>query len=495
MKTKKLGYLLLGIGIFLIIFGFASDWVGLGKKGIQSAQLLIIQAGIAVSAISAGFIGLKEEDFRFSVTANRLISRLVEAPTSTWILIGFFIVFVLLFVFPMFFNNDRAIDYFTGYVPDIRPIGRDLSFNTSSIRNWLDGKGLYDYENHYYPPLYAVVFSPFLLLEYPYTYFVMTTITLACAIISGLVIPSLLMKDKDRTLPLFFFITVIFSYGMQFELERGQFNILAFTFSLLAIYIFHRYFAFRHFAYLLISISAQIKLYPAIFMALFIKDWRDWKGNLLRFAGLGAFNIALLFVLGIRVFQDFLNAVPTLIGAVWIRPYNHSLTAFVNELTTTGLGILQPETVSNLSGQAAILKLTLLLIYIACFVVVITRSYINDDHGINFDLLLVCTIGALIIPSVSIDYKLPLLSPALALALTYAPRSMGGVRRVFRAFLLISVSLAYSLTLFSFIYRPVWLGNSFPLFMTILIAVTLLNVIDRHTYPSLDEWKHDSQQG
>lgn len=485
MKTKKLGYLLLGIGIFLVIFGFASDWIGLGKKGIQAAQLLVIQAGVVVSVISVGVLGLKEEAFRFPVTINRSISRLVEAPTSTWILAGFSIVFVLLFVIPVFFNKDRAIDYFTGYIPDMRPIGHDLSLNTSNIQNWLEGKGLYEY--NYYPPLYAVVFSPFLLFEYPYNYFVMTAITLMCVVMSGLVIPSLLMKDKGRALLIFFFITVIFSYGMQFELERGQFNVLAFTLSLLAVYIFHRHFAFRHFAYLLVSVAAQIKLYPAIFMALLIKDWRDWKGNLLRFAGLGVFNIALLFVLGIRVFQDFLNAVPTLIGAVWIRPYNHSLTAFVNELTTTGLGILQPEVVSNLSGQAALLKLALLLIYIACFTVVIARSYINDDHGINFDLLLVCTIGALIIPSVSIDYKLPLLSPALALALTHAPRSIGGVRGVFRAFLFVSVSLAYSLTLFSFVHRPAWLGNSFPLFMVILIAVTLLNVTERRTYPKLDE--------
>lgn len=486
MKIRRLGYLLLILGISVAIFSLISDSLGIGKKGIQAAQMLLIQLGVFLSVISFGLVGMKEEEIRFTSGIKRMFSQLTEIPASVWVIAAFFIAYLLLFIVPVFLNPERAIQYQTAYIPEIRPIGRDLGFNTGSIKNWLDGNGLYDIENHYYPPLYAVIFSPFLLIKYPDTYYVMTAVTLVCTIVSGLFIPHTVIKNTDRAIPIFFFVTTIFSYGMQFELERGQFNVFAFTLSLLAVYIFHRHYTFRHLAYLLISIAAQIKLYPAIFMILLIKDWRDWKGNILRFAGLGIFNLALLFVLGPKAFFDFLGALPALMGAVWVRPYNHSLVAFINELTRTSLGLPNSEALSMLIDNASLLKLGLALIYVVCFLTVVIRSYVNRDRGINVDLLVICTIGTLILPSVSIDYKLPMLAPALALTLSYPSSSVTGGRGVLKVFLIAAISLAYSFTLFSFVYRPIWLGNSFPLFMVILIATTLLNVVERRTYSSFE---------
>lgn len=180
-------------------------------------------------------------------------------------LCGFFIAYLLLFVFPVFLNSDHGVDYLTRYIPEIRPIGRDMISATRNILDFLSGNGLYEVGNFFYPPLYAVVFSPLALLEYPYSYFVIIAITLLSMIVSGLVIPSLFVKGRDLTVLFLFFVTVIFSYGMQFELERGQFNVIAFALSLLAIYIFHYHRSFRHLAYLLVSIAIQIKIYPVFF--------------------------------------------------------------------------------------------------------------------------------------------------------------------------------------------------------------------------------------
>jgi hypothetical protein len=482
MKIRKPGYILLGLGIFIIVFAFALDAIGIGKKGIQAAQLLIIQCGVLLSVISIGIFNLPEFELKAFTSVKKIIARILSLPAFTWVLLGFLLTYILLFIAPVFFSPDRGIHYLTRYLPEIKPIGRDLGFNTGSIRNWLSGNGLYDLENQYYPPLYAVVFSPFLLLEYPDTYFVMTSITLFSVVVSSLILPLLVVKNEDRTILFFFFLTGIFSYGMQFELERGQFNVFAFTLSFLAIYIFHRHYQFRHFAYLLLSVSIQIKLYPAIFVLMFVKDWKDWRNNLLRFAGLGIFNIALLFVLGYQVFIDFIKAIPTLLNSVWVRPYNHSLASFVNDLTSNGLGIFQPNTVAMLKDYSSLIKITLTLYFLICLLIVVVRAYQNNENGINFDLFLVCTIGALILPSVSIDYKLPLLSPVIALALSHNSRSVQKVRQVIVVMLLISISLAYSYTLFSFVQRPVLLASCFPLFMIILTAITLLNVIENRTF-------------
>ena len=482
MKTHKLGYILLGIGSFIVFFTLISDSIGIGKKGIQAAQLLLIQGGILLTVISIGILNLSDTELKVANSINRIVARIQNLPASVWILLGFLIAYILLFISPVFFNPDHRIDYLTRYIPEITPIGRDLNYATSGIKIWLSGNGFYDLKNLNYPPLYAVVFSPFLLLKYPVTFFVMTGITLFCMTVSTLLLPSLIVKNKDRAVLVFFFLTGIFSYGMQFELERGQFNIFAFTLSFLAIYIFHRHYQFRYLAYLLFSVAVQIKLYPVVFILMFIKDWRDWKNNILRFTGLGIFNIALLFVLGYQTFIDFMNTMLTLLDAVWIRPYNHSLASFVSDLTSTGLGILQPNIVAMLRENSSYIKLILILYYLVCLLVVVGRAYKNNENGINLDLFLVCTIGAIILPSLSIDYKLPLLAPAIALALSYSPQGNHATRHVVSVFLLTIISLSYSYTLFSFVDRPVILQNCFPLFMIILTAITLLNIIENRTF-------------
>ena len=199
IKVRKLGYVLLGVGVVIAVFALISDYIGFGKTGIQAAQLLLIQLGVLLSAISVGLL-LSSSEIKVSSLINQTITRILSLPASSWILFGFMIAYILLFIIPVFFNSDRRIFYLSRYIPEMTPIGHDLSFNTSSIENLFSGKGLYDLENHYYPPLYAVIFSPFLMLEYPNTYFVMTGITLFCTVVSGLILPSFIVKNKDRAL-------------------------------------------------------------------------------------------------------------------------------------------------------------------------------------------------------------------------------------------------------------------------------------------------------
>ena len=124
-----------------------------------------------------------------------------------------------------------------------------------------------------------------------------------------LLLPLKIIGKKYFSLALLLFITGLFSYGLQFEVERGQYNVFTFLLCMAAIYIFHYHPKYRLIAYFLFSLSIQLKLYPAIFIVMFVDDWRNWKNVILRFVGIGLFNLMLFFVMGYQTFWDFIGSV------------------------------------------------------------------------------------------------------------------------------------------------------------------------------------------
>ena len=483
MNTQKLGYSILVIGILASAFSLVVDYLGLGKPGIQAAQLLGIQAGVMIALLGVGVVIAGKSVKRIPSSLSwGSIDQLLNLPTYIWVISAFLIVYVLLFVFPVFLNPVHRIQYFNRYIPEIAPIGNDLRYNTGNIRDWLSSQaGLYDSPEHYYPPLYAVVFAPILLVSYPANYYLITAVTIGSTILLFLLIPAFTNARSVSALSAFFLPTVIFSYGMQFELERGQFNIIAFTLCMLAIYLYHYHEAFRHFAYLLFSVAVQIKIYPAIFIFMFIKDWRDWKNNLLRFVGLGLFNIALLFVLGYSVFLEFFRALIRHMGLSLTFPGNHSIKAFVYNLTNSGFGLFQQSAISWLKNNSSAIEALFFAFYFLCLLAQLLKAYKNKASGINPDLLLTCTIGAMILPAVSIDYKLPLLAAPMAMVLSQRSMSFMRFRKILAILLVFFLSFAYSMTLFPYIYRPEYLANSLPMLIVILAAITLLSFLDSGT--------------
>jgi len=89
--------------------------------------------------------------------------------------------------------------------------------------------------------------------------------------------------------------------------------------------------------------------------------------------------------------------------------------------------------------------------------------------GVNPYLMLACAIGACIIPSISYDYKLSILPAVMAIALPGILLSTSELKRGLVIFLTLLLSTAYSLTLFSYVYKPVLLWNNFPILLLILL--------------------------
>ena len=129
----------------------------------------------------------------------------------------------------------------------------------------------------------------------------------------------------------------------------------------------------------------------------------------------------------------------------------------------------------------------LLAIVAFCILLVIYQAYRNKQKGINFVLLLACTLGALLIPSVSHDYTLSILvAPVTMVFMEYEFLGKIGNPRLNKLFivLLLIFSITYSSTLFSYTYAQLFpfsyesiLTNKFPALFIMLLATTLLSLM------------------
>lgn len=484
MSTHKLGrILIIVIGVIVILASALVDWVGLGDQTIGSSQLAGMMAGllIAVTGFSLAFSAAdKAVDWRAGLRSA--FDRLLNLPVSVWVVMGFLGVFILFFVAPMFLNADWSIQYFIKYLPDRRPIGLDLRTTMEVVTPWVQTRES-PYPDLFYPPLTYILFAPLSLLNYPSSYILITFLTLFSFCALTALAALLLSPGRDRSILMLFFASGLVSYGFQFELERGQFNVITFLLCMLAVYIFHRHYQFRYLAYLLFSAAIHIKLYPAIFILSFVKDWRDWKSNLKRWLGLGVFNFALLFALGYHEFLGFIDTVMIQIRTpTWAWNGNHSLQAFIFNFMRDGYGLVSPSTLAILQRNSNVIAYLLLGIILACILAVVVRAYILKENGFNPFIFGVCTLGALIIPT-SNDYTLPILAAPLALFISSLPPISGFRAKVPAVLLILTASAAYASILFPFKYKPYFMNNSFPPLLLILIAGTVLYFL-RDTTPN-----------
>lgn len=479
---KKVAITLGVSGILLILVSIMSDYIGTGNRnGIGAAQILGINTGVflVLTAIGAANINLSRES-TLKVWVPRLLSKISVLQPAVWIFITFVVVYIFFFITPLFFEKP-SIQYFNKYIPDawVTHIGFDMDMTMGRVGRWLTTQQSPYADNYYYAPLTLVLFAPFLILGYPLYYKLITAITLISYIVCAWFIPNLLSEKRNHALLSLFFITGLFSYGFQFELERGQYNLIAMALAFFAIYIFHRHEQYRYLAYALFSLSIQLKIYPVFLVVMFIKDWSDWKNNAKRIIGLGALNFFLLFVLGYQMFLDFIN---NLSGVQLYfqssRLEDLSIKGFVYNLTTDGFGLISSDLLSQLSRYTSWLEGTILLIVGLCVFLIINRDYRQKRRSPNPYLLTVCTIAMLIVPSASVDYKLPLLITPLAIVFSELRRPSGRQKIVVVAITLILASTSYWITLYPFTVKPYLLSRNFLALFILMLSVTVLYVVN-----------------
>ncbi|RPJ27464.1 MAG: DUF2029 domain-containing protein [Chloroflexi bacterium] len=478
MTMKKIGLGFLSIGIIGIASSLIVDLLPGGRAGIQSAQILGIEVSILILLIGV-WATLAATDEKFDVRAQirNIIDQVINQPVLTWVLIGFFIAYILFFISPMFLNSNLRMTYFNRYIPDKFPIGNDLIVVVDLAREWF-ATGQSPYIVQFYPPFTYVFFAPLLLVDsYSVLFKFFTLFSLLNYCLLTLVLPIKIIDRKHIPLILLLFVTGLSSYGFQFELERGQYNVFTFLLCLWSIYIFHYHPRYRIFAYLLFSVSIQLKIYPAIFIVMLVDNWKDWKGILLRFAGIAVFNILLLFIMGYQIFLDFLRSVSNQVATPgWTWNGNHSLKAFVFNLTKDGFRIIGSDTLEMLRQNSGLIETLLFLMFAVLFVSAVLISYKRNKAGVDPYLLIACMIGALIIP-ISNDYTLSIVTATVALVLGSIPEPRNVSQRLISILMILGISFSYASMLIPFKYKPYYLNNAFPPLFLILVFATVLNLM------------------
>ncbi len=400
---------------------------------------------------------------------SRLRTRLSQVPSFTWVLLGFLVPYLLFFIYPIFFSASTM--QFEQYVPAMDPIGVDLRLMLSYSHSWWVEKASPYIGTNLYPPLASVLFAPLVRLPVALVYRLMTAVTLVCYGFAAFAFPLRVSKGKQG-LPVLvlLFITGLFSYGLQFEIERGQFNLIAVACAFAAIWICHYHEKYRYLAYGLFTVAVQLKVYPFVFIVMLIRDWRNWKGNIGMCLVLSAVNVALLFVLGPQVFVDFIKAIHAQMAKPLTGPGNHSI--------RSALYLIGTYASAWVGGHAGLAELALLALCGGCMLVALVRAYRENESGVNSPLLLACTIGALVIPAVSHDYTLPLLVGPVAILLSdvsYAAERAGR-RNLVLIVLLLVLSTAYFSTVFPLVNKPYAIRNNCPALFAILLAVAVFAV-------------------
>ncbi len=419
---------------------------------------------------------------------RRVSNFIFEQPLWVWVLLGSAVSFFAFFIFPVFLNAQHVMQVF-GYIPIKDPIGHDLTLTTHFSETWF-----VQHETPYnglnlYPPLTMLVYAPLIFLRPTLVYKLFTLLNLAGFALLTAWLPYRINKGKDISALLVFFVTSGFlSYGFQFELERGQYNSLTFLVCLFSIYLFHYHPRRRWLAYILFTLSIHLKVFPAIFVLMFIDNWKDWKAIFKRMALLLVLNLAALFVLGPQLVWDFINGVRQL-GAessifIWIG--NHSIRSFA-EAALPQIMEAYHQPVPG-AFTLSMVQWVLLAIVLLCLLVVVILAYRRNRPGLNPYLLMACTLGALVIPSISHDYTLAFLPAVMCILLpaVYPQPGQNRLKRGASLLLVVILSAAYGATLFSFTNKPILWQNDLPVLIIMLITCVLLYGISNDRFPQGD---------
>ena len=368
---------------------------------------------------------------------------------------------------------------FPRYVRVIDPIGNDLRFMLSYANSWYVLQDTPYVGYNLYPPLATVLFVPLLGLPFYLSFKIISVLSLVLLILTIVKIPNTLGKGlSGNVVQLLFLTTALFSYGFHFELERGQFNVIAVSLCIIAIWLFHYKSKYRVAAYLLFTLSVQLKVYPLICIILLVHDWKAYKTNVQRILALSAVNFTLLFILGPGVFGHFIRAIQSQIMSPYVWVGNHSIHSFVAMAAQTSLerGYFWPF------GYEKWIQIGLMIIVALCFIAIVWQVIRQNKKGIDPYLLAASLLVALTIPSVSHDYTLPILASPMAFlfyreCIAEARGFSSNLQNLLYRALLFLLSFFYFSTLFSFTNKPALLKNNCPALIIMLIVITGLSIL------------------
>jgi hypothetical protein len=440
------------------------NWAALSTLGLIFS--------IAALFLLIGLVVLPPE--RFNLLAASL-DRLSRSPVF-WIAGGLVVAFGLFFFQPAFLNSSNIMQV-ENNLPSIYPIGNDLHLILKAANSVAAGGSPYAGANKY-PPLAAALFTTLVGLNFRDAFRVLSTANLFAFLFLSLGIPYFL-SDKKRleNVAWIGFAAGLFSYGFFFEIERGQFNLIAMGLVFAAIILYHRAPKLTWLAFILFCLGVQLKIYPAIFVIFLTRDWRDWKANLLRWTALGLANLLLLLSLGRAVFNDFFTMITSFVAGLGIAnwPLSHNINGLIGFMIPI-LGLT--ESTGRLIQ--AVLYILVISLSVLCFIFAVKRRSVLDPY-----LILACTLAALTIPSLSNDYTLAFLIGPAALFFSRLQTGFEEEGRYPRGIWPVMAlgALAFTGTFFSYYHKPVILQNQFPALLILLVCAAVFSLTEKNFEP------------
>ncbi len=339
----------------------------------------------------------------------------MKAKPSPIVLLVFaylFAYFIFYFI-PTFFTAEKML-VFEG-IPRAHALGIDYQATINAAKD-----------------RFMIPYSPFVKLffnflgSYSFTGgFLFITILSLISSVGSICLASIIFKKTDLKLFLFFLAVFLFSYSFLFEIERGQWNITTIFLVLASIYLSRKDWKIP--ALLLFAIAVSLKIYPLIFAPALIKDFRKLKDVAIMIMGVILTNSCMYLMMGWSHFKWFLRIMTKFAETNYSWVGNHSISSFVIFVNQESLKYL--------------LFSIFLLILLSAFLILLKskRPYV----GVHFASIL--AIGACIIPSVSHDYKLTLLSffiPFLFFSDTWGNKLQSGIRFL-TAFFFFAIQYSY----------------------------------------------------
>ncbi len=393
-----------------------------------------------------------------------------------WLVLGAYLfTFFWIFIRSVFFNPGRVMMVFET-VRRLDPIGYDLMRMVGHATAWVNHTISPYAELNNFPPMATLMFVPFTWFPLSTSYVLITILTLICFFWITFLFPYL--KNNFRKIYpvlVLIFVTGLTSYGLQFELERGQFYTLSIALAFGGIYLFHKHPKLSWLAYLLFSLSIQLKIFPIIFIFLFVRDWRDWKKNLLRFAAIITFNIGLLFIFGWNKFLELIQILTGMAAEPFVWVGNMSVRSFSRFGFPRFLVQLNLPIEWANNGGSFLVEIIFTILIIGLIGLTIWRAIKQNRPGINPFLLFVCVSANLLIPPISHDYKLPTLAGAAAILLISVQESHLKKRHlIIKSLLVLVFSLAFFTTQYSYVQKSPLIANNFPAIFSMLAIGVLL---------------------
>ena len=201
-------------------------------------------------------------------------------------------------------------------------VGGDFMHGYYAAKNFIDGRFLYlipeNWTPYFYPPIAIILFLPFAYLKTNHAVFYWFLVNHVIIIISGWLIFKSCSRENMANSAVATIAVIGFSFPLYGNILTGNINIIIF-FCIIATYsvLLHRK---ETFIPLLLSIATCIKIYPALFVAIFLhnKDYSDYR--LIRHFILSLLCLGLisLLIFGIDIHIYYLLALPDLLHFVGI---------------------------------------------------------------------------------------------------------------------------------------------------------------------------------